>query len=371
MTKPLVTIIVPVYKVERYLSRCIESILGQTYSNFELILVDDGTPDRSGIICDRYAEKDFRIKVIHKENGGVSSARNAGIDVAQGEWITFVDSDDWVSENYLEVLLDPLSEGDYQLLVGSKENRGLTVTKSSALIQKITIANLKRYEDIDVFNNVEFMETYIKLFLRSIIVKNSLRFSEGVSVAEDAIFVTKYLGFCQKIYLTGKTIYYYNRLNSLATTNTYRYFEDRAQWDFEYINSWSETLNAWGVDKQVKQIMLDKKNLSGFIAVSKAIVFNLPPDEAQKKLKETCDEYSSKLSHEEYWKLLPNHSQYCEVVKNIQNRSVDILYNSLSSQKRGKVYTRCKNLIKRAIRPFLERYRDGLKNAKRFSEDSI
>ena len=107
---PLVSVIVPVYKVERYLPRCVESILGKTYTNFELILVDDGTPDRSGVICDRYAEKDSRIKVIHKENGGVSSARNAGIDAAQGEWITFVDSDDWVAENYIEAMIIPVVE---------------------------------------------------------------------------------------------------------------------------------------------------------------------------------------------------------------------------------------------------------------------
>lgn len=97
----VVSVIVPVYKVENVLHYCIDSILNQTYKNFELILVDDGSPDNSGKICDKYAQKDNRIKVIHKENGGVSSARNCGIDAAKGKYICFVDSDDYPCKNYL------------------------------------------------------------------------------------------------------------------------------------------------------------------------------------------------------------------------------------------------------------------------------
>lgn len=103
MTKqPLVSVIVPCYKVEQYLPKCI--IVAQTYENLEIWLVDDGSPDRCGEICDEYAEKDNRIKVIHKENGGLSDARNVAIDKTTGEWITFVDSDDYVTEDYVEVL---------------------------------------------------------------------------------------------------------------------------------------------------------------------------------------------------------------------------------------------------------------------------
>ena len=94
---PIVSVIVPVYKVENVLHYCIDSILNQTYKNFELILVDDGSPDNSGKICDEYAKKDNRIKVIYKENGGVSSARNCGIDAAKGKYVCFVDSDDYVN----------------------------------------------------------------------------------------------------------------------------------------------------------------------------------------------------------------------------------------------------------------------------------
>ena len=105
----LISVIVPVYKVEKYIHRCVDSILTQTFTDFELILVDDGSPDNCGIICDEYALKDNRIHVIHKENGGLSDARNAGIDWAfensNSEWLTFIDSDDWVHPKYFEAMV--------------------------------------------------------------------------------------------------------------------------------------------------------------------------------------------------------------------------------------------------------------------------
>lgn len=107
-----ISIIVPIYKVEQYLQRCVDSLLKQTYENFELILVDDGSPDSCGDICDEYARQDSRIQVIHKENGGLSDARNAGMDIATGEYIVFVDSDDWVVSDYLESMLEALEETD-------------------------------------------------------------------------------------------------------------------------------------------------------------------------------------------------------------------------------------------------------------------
>lgn len=100
----LISIVIPVYKVELYLEKCIESIINQTYKNLEIIIVDDGSPDNCPKICDEYAQKDNRIKVIHKENGGLSDARNAGIDVAAGKYIAFVDSDDYVSNDYIEYM---------------------------------------------------------------------------------------------------------------------------------------------------------------------------------------------------------------------------------------------------------------------------
>lgn len=109
MLQPLISVIVPCYNVEEYLPKCIESILNQTYRNLEILLVDDGSPDNCGRICDEYAAKDSRIRIIHKKNGGLSDARNAALDVMTGEYVTFIDSDDYVSDDYVEYLY-PLAE---------------------------------------------------------------------------------------------------------------------------------------------------------------------------------------------------------------------------------------------------------------------
>ena len=101
----LFSVIVPVYNIERYLEKCVDSILNNTYKNFELILVDDGAPDGCPRICDSYSEKDKRVRVIHKKNGGLVSARQAGIEIATGDYVVCVDGDDWVSENYLELFM--------------------------------------------------------------------------------------------------------------------------------------------------------------------------------------------------------------------------------------------------------------------------
>ena len=102
---PLISVIVPVYKVEPYLDRCVQSIVSQTYENLEIILIDDGSPDQCPAMCDSWAERDPRIRVIHKENGGVSSARNEGLKAATGTWLSFVDSDDWLHPQFFEITL--------------------------------------------------------------------------------------------------------------------------------------------------------------------------------------------------------------------------------------------------------------------------
>ena len=110
MNHPLVSVIVPVYRVENYLRTCIDSILAQTYSDLEVILVDDGSPDGCPAICDEYAKQDARVRVIHQKNAGLSAARNAGLDLCQGEYITFIDSDDFVHPRFVELLLKCLPE---------------------------------------------------------------------------------------------------------------------------------------------------------------------------------------------------------------------------------------------------------------------
>ena len=135
MDNPLISIIVPIYKVEKYLSKCVESIVHQTYENLEIILVDDGSPDRCGKMCNEYAAKDSRIKVIHKINGGLSDARNVAIDIAKGEYITFVDSDDYVLPDYIESLYVNLKKYDADIsvsLLKTVNEKGVLGTEQKA-----------------------------------------------------------------------------------------------------------------------------------------------------------------------------------------------------------------------------------------------
>ena len=113
---PLISIIVPVYKAEKYLHKCVDSLLEQTFTDFEILLVDDGSPDKSGEICDEYAEKDSRIRVFHKENGGVSSARNLALDNAKGEFVMFLDSDDWLDNVCLDVCINTINDNVLDVL---------------------------------------------------------------------------------------------------------------------------------------------------------------------------------------------------------------------------------------------------------------
>ena len=171
--KPLVSIIVPVYKVEKYLDRCVESLVNQTYKNIEIILVDDGSPDNCPEMCDAWAQKDSRIVVIHKENGGVSSARNKGLESARGEWIWFVDSDDYVELFALEKLVP--------------------MTDNSDLIIFDTRIDELYVKDDRFFDNYYFMYRFgfgpcNKLYKKSIITENNLKFDVEEAIGEDLLF---------------------------------------------------------------------------------------------------------------------------------------------------------------------------------------
>lgn len=149
---PEISVIVPVYKAEQYLDRCVKSILEQTYQNFELILVDDGSPDNSPLLCDKWAENDSRVYVIHKENGGASSARNAGLKIAKGRWIAFADSDDWLDRTALKTLYDLANQYNVPMAIG-----GMRV------VQKYTDASIVMKQNAKVLSNADLMSRFFRL----------------------------------------------------------------------------------------------------------------------------------------------------------------------------------------------------------------
>ena len=205
MSDSLISIIVPVYNSEQTLHRCIDSILGQTYRNFELLLINDGSKDRSGEICDEYARKDSRVKVFHKENGGVSSARNLGLDNARGEWVTFVDSDDWIDLYSIEHYQLAIDNGVDMVIQGyiienasaGKSNFGIDYTGTA----NDAISNLdKDYYLGFVWN---------KLFNNNILAASSLKFDETLSFQEDFLFSLDYMTLCRRIRSISSVGYHY------------------------------------------------------------------------------------------------------------------------------------------------------------------
>lgn len=203
----LISVIVPVYKVEQYLSRCVDSILNQTFTDFELILVDDGSPDKSGQICDDYAKKDNRIHVIHKENGGLSDARNAGIDWcfenSSSEWIAFIDSDDWVHHRYLEILYKATQEYNSSISVCSYSKTEKFLPFDEIKDFNIDIPNT---EELFVKHHIESIVAWAKLYKKDYFKR--VRYPFGV-IHEDEFVTYKLLFQNDKIAYVNLPLYFY------------------------------------------------------------------------------------------------------------------------------------------------------------------
>lgn len=214
--KDLVSVIVPVYKVEKYLDKCVKSIISQTYKNLEIILVDDGSPDVCGKMCDDYAKIDKRIKVIHKENGGLSSARNTGIDVCKGEYIAFADSDDWVEPKFIELMLEKQKQYDVDFVCCSVKD---VIEKTGEEIPNIPVSEDKILEGNEII--AQYYQKYStiltvawnKLYKREIF--KSLRYPLG-RIYEDTAIILNVLNLCKKIVIVPDMLYnYLKRENSI------------------------------------------------------------------------------------------------------------------------------------------------------------
>lgn len=230
-----ISVIVPVYNAERYLARCIDSILTQTYNNFELILVDDGSTDCSGKICDKYAKADARIKVVHKENGGVSTARNAGIDIAKGEYITFIDSDDFVEREFFKYTFnaaqkskaDCVTAGIRYWYEDNSKNKDCVLTEAYFDVTKDLNKHFTELHEQHAFDAM-----YAKLYKSKIIQSFGLRFDTSYAIFEDGIFVSNYLSHCRLCYFVGQVFYNYvqhdfSSLMKQFNTNADRAFQTR------------------------------------------------------------------------------------------------------------------------------------------------
>lgn len=227
---PLISVIVPVYKAESCLHRCIDSLLAQTFINFEILLINDGSPDCSGEICDQYAARDHRIRVFHKKNGGVSSARNKGIEEALGKWICFIDADDYVRRDYLETFAPQTAQMD-SLIV----QRGYNLDRIDNETSDFRGVPVEKYSDElsskDVFLYSEIYHTlnspWAKLFDKQTINHNDCRFDVRYNIGEDHLFVLTYLQHCRNVKMVNAYGYcYVKENNGESLTASHKSFDE-------------------------------------------------------------------------------------------------------------------------------------------------
>lgn len=238
----LISIIVPIYRVENYLKRCIDSIINQTYKHIEIILVDDGSPDNCGAICDEYTKFDDRIKVIHKKNGGLSDARNCGIEISTGDYIIFIDGDDYVSKNMCEKLLIRALEHNADIV--SCNFKEIYIDNNREKINKQSIK-----KSLEVYTNLEVIYKYFldytidinvvwnKLYKRDIFFKDiSVRFPKG-KLHEDDYIVCKLYYYANKIVIINDVLYYYiRRFDSITGNFSEKNILDTIDARIEYYN---------------------------------------------------------------------------------------------------------------------------------------
>lgn len=221
MKDELVSVIIPVYNVEKYLEKCIESVISQTYNNIEIILVDDGSTDKSCFICDKYCKKDDRIRVIHKKNGGLSEARNTGIENSKGEYITFIDSDDYVDKKYIQYLYELITE--YSADMGIYDCNIIKSTKKERKKVRDIKENrccLEKKECIlrMLYTDFYFISTNSKIFKRKLF--ENVRYPKG-KLFEDVGTTYKLILECDSIACSNKKIYNYVIRDDSITTQIF------------------------------------------------------------------------------------------------------------------------------------------------------
>lgn len=259
----LVSVIVPIYNVEPYLVKCIQSILCQTYKNIELILVDDGSPDNCGAICDYYAAIDERVIVIHKENDGVSNARNSGIEIAKGDYIYFIDADDYAEKEAIEVLVSIAENESADLVIAE-------INIVDELDSERIVSNNNLYETNQCFNSYQAVDFFIqkdwgpwnKLYARH--VHDNVKFPSH-KIHEDEAIMLELLHNCEKIIYTQKRLYNYLKRN--GSTTSAQYSIKKMDWfdawrdNVDYISIYYPTLKSKALSKLVITAIYNYNNL--------------------------------------------------------------------------------------------------------------
>ena len=255
---PLISVIVPIYKVEPYLHRCVDSLLAQSYQNIEVLLVDDGSPDQCPRICDAYAERDARVRVIHKPNGGLSDARNAGMDAARGEYLAFVDGDDYVDPDMYSALCQALlSSGDKLAICGFNK-----VTDGGALRRKTDMRYPERMTEDEFWYQLFFPHrdlgtvAWNKLYHRSIL--EGLHFPVG-AIHEDEWLVHQYVSRAEHITVVNRCLYYYVVREGSITA------QPLSPRSLSILPAFSQRLAYFSEEKKQRAVTLTMRNYARYV----------------------------------------------------------------------------------------------------------
>lgn len=291
-----ISVIVPVYNAEKYLARCVDSIRQQTYTNLEIILVDDGSPDRCPEMCDRLAEEDVRIKVIHKENAGQGLARNDGLDIATGVYVTFVDSDDWIGLDHIDNLYNAVKKYDADAALGNHIKVSADGTMTSRMLQlqegvfagediiqvlllPLLGADLKASRDVLINSSVS-----MNLYRMDRIRLNNIRFvSERFAVAEDFYFNVDYFYYAKRIaYVKEKGYYYFQNCESTGE----KYNPKRFERTLNYYDTICQRVQAYGLQDRVEHRVERSFIMKVRVAIRHIALSDLPRKEKMKQIRE-------------------------------------------------------------------------------------
>lgn len=262
METVILSIIVPVYNGKKFLKKCVHSILEQTYKNYELILVDDGSTDNSGLLCDTLATEDLRIKVIHQQNQGVSSARNNGINVAIGKYIFFCDVDDWLPKTSIETLIKATEVNKSDFTAGSALEIGITRQQPTGFVSNNTCSVNKTDAFIEFINQLKsVLGPWGKIFKTEIIRRNQLQFQEEIKYGEDRIFIWNYLRNCHIVTGVSEIVYFYSKLNLNNACS--KYYPSMNCWLEMSLSSFRNLLDdeEWSKEKALNSLLASTKKM--------------------------------------------------------------------------------------------------------------
>lgn len=343
-----ISIIVPTYNNDGTISATIKSIQEQTFANIEIILVDDGSTDKTGKICDAFAEEDGRIKVIHQKNKGICGARNTGMDAATGDYLCFVDGDDEIESNYVEKLKSALSQTDAELIVG-----GITIYEMKKTYQlgpsisEQLLVNFSYDDWMTLYNDWTMIPAWNKLFSKNIIENHQIRWMEGLTCGEDGVFVFQYLKYCNKISIVRDSIYKYYALRGNSSTRFQPLYGQIKMFELK-----RELLKLrYEMDEEAITRYCAQKGLHNFRTRVMYLVKKNKPDFSE--LEECLAYYweyffpfldKKEYYNEEIWTWL------CENRKLIFNKNVRKLYGIAEKEYRPSIKRRLVRKIKRLVK---------------------